>query len=194
MFEALEQLARDLDIGFISGPLQPPEAGQLYLGSRSLAEILLSTWANRPVALAVAAGAPTYEQVLTGTAMLNADALARLERAVHEAGGHVYQGELAQLTPAEWLQLHARSTSVQSERAPSNPYDSHDNLANAPIASPVTQSTLAAASAAGWPPAFGDEPVLFIGDEPLYYLLMRENVGRNVTMLIGALEQTSNRA
>ncbi|HJZ50089.1 MAG TPA: hypothetical protein VKE41_23110, partial [Roseiflexaceae bacterium] len=93
-FEALEQLARDLDIGLVSGPLQPPEAGQLYLGNRSLAEILLPTWANRQVALAVAAGAPGREQVLAGTATLNADGLARLERAVHAAGGHVYEGML----------------------------------------------------------------------------------------------------
>jgi hypothetical protein len=188
MFDALEELARDLDIGLVSGALQPPEAGQFYLGRRNLAEILLSTWANRPVALAVMAGAPADEQSSAGTATLNADGLARLERAVQEAGGHVYVGTLAQLTPAEWLQRQAGSTSIESQRALSNPYDSHDTLANAAIAPPDTQSTLDAAYAAGWPPVFGDEPVLFIGDEPLYYLLMRENVGRNVTMLIGALE------
>ncbi len=187
-FEALEQLARDLHIGLVSGPLQPPEAGRLYLGNRSLAEIVLSTWADQPVALAIAAGGPTREQVLTGTATLDADGLARLERAVHAAGGHVYQGRLAQLTPAEWLQRYGGPASMQSERAPSSAtYGWHDNLANAEIASLDTGPVLAAARAAGWPAAFADEPVLFFGNEPLYFLLMRENVGRNVTMLIGAL-------
>ena len=63
----------------------------------------------------------------------------------------------------------------------------HDNLENAEIAALDTGPVLAAARAAGWPAAFADEPVLFLGDEPLYYLLMREDVGRNVIMLIGAL-------
>jgi hypothetical protein len=187
-FEALEQLARDLDIGLIRGPLQPPQAGQLFLGNRSLAEIVLSTWADRPVALAIAAGGPTHEQVVARTATLGADALARLERTIHAAGGHVYQGRLAQLTPAEWLQRHGGPASMQSERAPSSAtYGWHDNLANAEIAALDTGPVLAAARAAGWPAAFADEPVLVLGDEPVYYLLMREDVGRNVTMLIGAL-------
>jgi hypothetical protein len=187
-FEALEELARDLDIGLVSGPLQPPEAGRLYLGRRSLAEIVLSTWADQPIALAIAAGGPTDEQVLTGTTTLDADALARLERAIHAAGGHVYQGRLAQLTPAKWLQRQGGPASMQSERAPSSAaYGWHDNLANAEIATLDTGPVLAAARAAGWPAVFADEPVLFLGDEPVYYLLMRENVGRNVTMLIGVL-------
>ena len=187
-FEALEELARDLDIGLVSGPLQPPEAGRLYLGNRSLAEIVLSTWADQPIALAIASGGPSYEQVLAGTAALDADALARLERAIHAAGGHVYQGRLAQLTPAEWLQRYGGPESMQSERAPSSAtYGWHDNLANAEIASLETGPVLAAARAAGWPAAFADEPVLFFGKEPLYYVLMRGNVGRNVIMLIGVL-------
>jgi hypothetical protein len=187
-FEALEQLARDLDIGLVSGPLQPPESGQLFLGDRSLAEILLTTWADQPIALAIAAGGPSYEQVVDGTASLDADALGRLEHAVHAAGGHVYQGRLAQYTPAEWLQRYGGPVNLQSERAPSSAtYGWHDNLANAEIASLDTGPVLAAARAAGWPAAFADEPVLFLGEEPVYYLLMRENVGRNVTMLIGAL-------
>jgi hypothetical protein len=187
-FEALEQLARDLHIGLVSGPLQPPEAGRLFLGNRSLAEIVLSTWADQPIALAIAAGGTSHEQVLAGTATLDTEALARLEGAVHAAGGHVYQGRLAQLTPAEWLQRYGGPANMQSERAPSSTkYGWHDNLANAEIASLDTGPVLAAARAAGWPAAFGDEPVLFLGEEPVYYLLMRENVGRNVTLLIGAL-------
>ena len=187
-FEALEQLARDMDIGFVSGPLQPPQAGRLYLGERSLGEIVLPTWAEQPIALAIAAGGPNDGHVLTGTASLDAEGLARLEQAVHAAGGHVYQGRLAQLTPADWLQRHGGPASMQAERAPSSAsYGWHDNLANAEIAALDTGPVIAAARAAGWPAAFADEPVLFLGDEPLYYLLMRENAGRNVTMLIGAL-------
>ena len=45
-----------------------------------------------------------------------------------------------------------------------------------------------AARAVGWPASFANEPVLFLGDEPVYHLLMRESVGRVVTLLIGALE------
>jgi len=187
-FEELEELARDLDIGFVGGPLQPPQAGHLYLGDRSLAEIVLPTWADQPVALAIAAGGPADEHVLAGTATLDADALARLERAIQAAGGHVYQGRLSQLTPAEWLQRHGGPANMQTERAPSSAaYGWHDNLANAETAALDTGPVIAAARAAGWPAAFADEPVLFLGEEPVYYLLMREDVGRSVTMLIGML-------
>ena len=190
-FEALEQLASDLDIGFISGALQPPDAGRLILGERSLAEILLPVWSAGTAAIAVAAGGPPHEHVSIGRSALNADALARLEAAAQAAGGHVYQGRIAQLTPADWLERHGDAVSSRGEGAPStNARGWRDDMPNAEItslASLETSPLLAAAQAAGWPATFANEPVLFLDDQPLYYLLMRENVGRNVTLLIGAL-------
>ena len=188
-FDALRATARDLDIGFISGPLQPPEAGRLWIGHQTLAELLLPGWADRNVALAIIAGGPGTGRILSGSARLDLQRLARLEQAATTAGGHVYQGRLALLTPADWLRLHGQ-TAQQARQAepPPRPGEWQDNPATAVIASLDTDPVYEAARAAGWPATFANEPVLFLGDQPLYHLLMRENVGRVVTLVIGELE------
>jgi hypothetical protein len=188
-FDALLRLARDLDIGFFSGPLQPPDAGRLFLNDRSLAELLLPEWGDRLVALAILPGGPGVERMSVGTTLLGNDGADRMVEAVEGAGGHVYQGRLALLTPEDWLRLRG------SAPAPNDaPYDLPGpgtwtgNPTNAHIASLDTGELMNAARAAGWPASFANEPVLFLGDEPIYHLLMRESVGRVVTLLIGALE------
>jgi hypothetical protein len=188
-FDALLGLARDLDIGFVSGPLQPPEAGRLWIGKRSLAEILLPTWADRDVAIAIIAGGPGTERLLSGSSNLDAERLARLEQGAVAAGGHIYQGRLALLTPADWLRLQGETAQQALEmQPPPRPDGWQDNPATAVIASLDADPVYEAARAAGWPATFANEPVLFLGARPLYHLLMREDVGRVVTLLIGALE------
>jgi hypothetical protein len=188
-YDALLEVARDLKLGFISGPLQPPEAGRLWLGNESLADILLPAWSDRRVAIAVMPGGPGRERVFAGSAVLSSSDLARLEQAAASAGGHVYQGRLALLTPADWLRLHGGDPQrAASAEPPPRPAGWQDNPATAQVASLDTGPVYEAARAAGWPATFADEPVLFLGDQPLYHLLMRENVGRVVTLLIGALD------
>jgi hypothetical protein len=188
-FDALMRLAHDLDIGFISGPLQPPAGGRLFLGARSLADLLLPSLANQLVAIGILAGGPGAERVSLGKTALSADSAARLVDAVEEAGGHLYQGRLALLTPEEWLRRRGNAPAPHDA-----PYDLpgpgtwSDNRENAQLAGMGAGELMDTARAAGWPSTFADEPVLFLGDEPLYYLLMRENVGRVVTLLIGAVE------
>jgi hypothetical protein len=186
-FDALEQLARELDIGMVSGPLQPPQNGRLFLGDRSLADLLLPIWSDRLVAILIASGGQSHAHVRSGRASLGDDALARLETAAQQSSGHVYRGRLAQLTPETWLQRFGNSN-PSDERLPStSQYGWSDNLDNAETAALGTSPTLAAARATGWPAAFAEEPVLFLDRQPIYYLMMQEDAGRNVTMLIGAL-------
>lgn len=192
-FDALGQLARDLGIRMISGALQPPDGGQLYLGGRSLAEILLPDWAGRPVALAVIAGGPPHEQAGGGTALLGREALARLTAAVSDAGGHVYYGRLSELRPADWLRRHGQGDRQTEQVATASRHGWRDNLENAETAALGTGPTLDAARAAGWPAAFADEPVLFLDDQPVYYLLMREDAGRNVALLVAGLDEDAER-
>jgi hypothetical protein len=193
-FDALGQLARDLGIRMISGALQPPDGGRLYLGGRSLSEILLPDWAGRPVALAVIAGGPPHEHAGAGTALLGREALARLTAAVSEASGHVYYGRLSELRPADWLRRHGKDTSQAVQATSATQMGWRDNLENAETAGLGTGPTLEAARAAGWPAAFADEPVLFLDDEPVYYLLMRENTGRDVALLVAGLDDTVDRS
>lgn len=187
-FDALARAAHDLGITFIGGALQPPDGGRLYLGRRSLAELLLPAFEGRPIALALASGGPPSEQFFAGNALLDAAGLARLNQAAQAAGGHVYQGQLARLGPAEWLRLRPdRADPANRPAGQSTEYAWGDDLSNAATAGMGVGELVGAARAAGWPPLFADEQVLFVGDDPLYYLLMRENAGRNVIMLIGAL-------
>jgi hypothetical protein len=188
-FDALRKLADDLDIGFFSGPLQPPEAGRLFLNDRSLADLLLPAWGERLVAIGIVPGGPGVERESDGTALLTAESAAQLVAAVEAAGGHVYQGRLARLMPADWVRRHG------GQPAPNDaPYDLPGpgtpigNPITAHIASLDTGPLMDAARAAGWPATFANEPVLFLDDEPLYHLLMRENIGRVVTLVVAALE------
>jgi hypothetical protein len=162
-FDVLLNTARDLDITIITGRLWPPQAGALSIGDRSLEEIVLPHATADEIALAIIPGGPGWEHIRYGNAVLDAGQLARLERVVAEAGGHVYRGRLAVRTPAEWLQRHG-----------------------GPPPDPGI-SAFEVAQAAGWPAAFGDTPVLFLDDQPLYYLLARENVGRNATLLVAPI-------
>jgi hypothetical protein len=189
IFDALFDTARDLGITFISGPLQPPQAGRLWLDDRSLEDILLPTWQDRTVAMAIIAGGPGVKRVLSGNATLDAAGLVRLEQAAAAAGGHVYSGRLARLTPADWLRLHGETPEqARAHEPPPLPGGWQDNPTTAEIAALDADPVYEAALAAGWPATFADEPVLFLGDQPLYHLLMRQDVGRVVTLLIGALD------
>ena len=192
-FDMLMQVARDLDIGFISGPIQPPEAGRIYLGHQTLAEILLPEWADRLLVVGIIAGGPGRKLVFIGKSTLDVDRLARLEQAVSVAGGYMYQGRLAELTPADWLRLHGDTAKdALSQEPPARPGGWQDDPTTAEIAALDTDPLYEAARAAGWPATFGNEPTLFLGDQPLYHLLMRENAGRVVTLLIGALEENDH--
>jgi hypothetical protein len=191
VFDALQKLARDLEIGFVSGPLQPPQGGRLFLGSRSLAEILLPAWADRRVAIGIVAGGPGSEHASIGKAQLGADAVMRLIEGVEAAGGHVYQGRLALLGPEDWLRTHGPGSPNDAPYSLPSQGTWNDNPTTAEIAGLDASPLMNEARAAGWPAAFANEPVLFLDDEPLYYLMMRENVGRVVTLAIGALEKVS---
>src|SRR5581483_8478440 len=149
-FDALEQLARELDIGMVSGPLQPPQNGHLFLGDRSLAELILPIWGAPQVAILIAPGGENRAHLLSGRAVLGGDALARLEAAAQQSSGHVYRGRLAQLTPETWLQHYRDASRAAIEGMPStSEFDWRDNLENAEIAALDTSPTVAAARAAG---------------------------------------------
>jgi hypothetical protein len=163
-FDLVLKNARDLGILVITGRLWPPRAGALWIGDQSLAELLASHAIGNMVALGIIAGGPGWAAVQPGTRRLDAAQITQLRQIVAEANGSVYQGRLQVLTPTRWL--------VQRGLAPAdeNP-----------------QATLEAARASGWPADFDDDPVLFLDDQPIYHLLARENVGRNMTLLIGVL-------
>ena len=163
-FDLLLHHARDLDVTVVTGRLWPPKAGCMWLGDQSLEEILLPHTTGDAVALAIIPGGPGWEHVRIGGGTLSADQLARLTQIASEAGGNLYRGRLEQLTPEQWLERHGRGQQAGS-----------------------AQSRIDAAKDAGWPAAFGDYPVLFLDKQPIYHLIARENIGRNVTLLIGTL-------
>jgi len=163
-FDLILNSARELDITVITGRLWPPRAGSIWLDDQSLEEILLPHASSHGVALAVIPGGPGWEHVRQGKSGLDAEKLAQLARIVAEAGGTLYQGRLELLTPQRWLERHGQMQQF-------------DNA----------QAMLEAARESGWPANFGDYPVLFLDEQAIYHLLARENVGRNVTLLVGTL-------
>ena len=170
-FDLLLSGARDLDISVITGRLWPPKVGDMWIGDQSLDELLLPHATRDAVALAIIPGGPGWEHVRMGKGTLDAEEFERLSQLVRAAGGHIYQGRLARLTPKDWLEQHP-----QLQQAA------------------VGQSTLDMAKAAGWPASFGNYPVLFLDDRSIYHLLAREDVGRNVTLLIGTIAHPAQAA
>jgi hypothetical protein len=181
-FDLLVQVADDLDITFVTGQLWPPYNGQMWFGDRTLSDILLPDSAPRHVAGVFASGGPTWDHVRIGRGVLDSEGLARLAQVAAEMGGNVYQGRLALITPAEWLKLHSGDVRAELEQE-------RGHREGAEIRGVDAEPLLDKARAAGWPPNFGDEPVLFLGDEPIFNLLATENAGRNVTLLVGDIAE-----
>jgi hypothetical protein len=164
-FDQVLKGARDLGVLVITGRLWPPRAGALWIGDQSLTELLAPYALGNRAALGIIAGGPGWTDLQPGTQRLDAGQIAQLRQLVAEAGGTVYLGRLQVLTPARWL--------TERDRAPAD-------------ADP--QAALEAARASGWPADFDDDPVLFLDEQPVYHLLARENIGRNMTLLVGVLD------
>ncbi len=163
-FDALLATAHDLAITVITGQLGPPIDGRMWMGNRALDAILCPDGAERQVAILIAPGGPGHTAMQIGRRTLGATDLDRLTQNSAAAGGSLTQGWLAVLTPEMWLARHDRARH-----------------------SAGTQTTLAAATAAGWPASCGNNPVLFLDDLPIYALLAQANVGRTVTLLVGTI-------
>ena len=164
-FDALLATAHDLAITVVTGQLGPPIDGRMWIGNRALDTILCPDGAERRVAILIAPGGPGRTAIHIGRRTLDAADLDRLTQNTAAAGGSLTQGHLAVLTPEMWLARH--------DSAP------HNNVG--------TQTTLAAATAAGWPASCGNNPVLFLDDLPIYALLAQANVGRTVTLLVATI-------
>jgi hypothetical protein len=155
--------ARDLGMTVVAGKLGPPSAGQMWIGSRALDDILCPDGAEREVAILIAPGGSgrTYIQIGHGT--LSAENLNRLARQAGPAGGSVYHGWLAVMTPTTWRERHRDAPKARTARATPE------------------------GAEANWPANFGDHPVLFLGNQSIFSLLAQVNVGRTITMLVGTI-------
>ena len=128
-FDALLATAHDLAITVVTGQLGPPFDGRMWFGNRALDTILCPDGVERQVAILIAPGGPGRTTIHTGHRALDAAGIDRLTQNTTAAGGSLTQGWLAVLTPEMWLARH----------------DSVPHNAG-------TQTTLAAATAAGRPP------------------------------------------
>jgi hypothetical protein len=163
-FDALLATAHDLSITVVTGQLGPPIDGRMWIGNRALDMLLCPDGIGRQVAILIAPGGPGRTTIQIGRRTLGAADIDRLAQNTTDAGGSLTQGWLAVLTPEMWLARH--------DSAPQNE---------------SSQTTFEAATAAGWPASCGNNPVLFLDDLPIYALLAQANVGRTVTLLVGAI-------
>ena len=163
-FDTLLTTARDLALTVVSGQLGPPFAGSMWIGNQSLDAILCSDHAERQVAIMIAPGGPGTTYIRHGQGTLDAAGMKRLTHDAAASGGHVSQGWLAVRTPTSWLTDHAGT-----------PH------------SAATPATLDMATVAGWPANGGNNPVLFLDDQSIFALLAQANVGRTITLLVGAI-------
>lgn len=187
-YDGLLKLARDLDMTSIMGALTPPLNGRMWFGDQTLEDLLLPDGKARQVMLVIAPGGPPQIHHAPGKGTLDADSRARVEQAVHAAGGQAYQGRLALLTPERWLEHHAdqaHDANRQEQLATAAGNWTRDMQGTEKRA--AFSSILPAAVEAGWPRNIGDQATLFLDDEPLFHLMEKQNVGRNVLLLVGEI-------
>ncbi len=186
-YDGLLKLVHDLDIMGVMGALTPPLNGRMWIGGQTLEDLLLPDGQARQVVLAIAPGGPPQSYGTPGKGKLDAEGYTQVVQAVHAAGGHVYQGRLALLTPERWLEEHAdtrdASRQEQATTATSNWTSDTQGAEERAAYSPI----LPAAVAAGWPQNVGDQPMLFLDDQPLFHLMEKENIGRDVLLLVGEI-------
>ncbi len=163
-FETLLATAHDLDITTITGQIGPPTDGRMWIGNRALDGILCPDGAERQAAIMVAPGGSSETSIHIGQRTLTTTEFGHFTEQSAAVGENVREGWLAVLTPAMWLERHPHAPAADSG-----------------------SSTLAAATAAGWPASCGNNPVLFLGDTPLSTLFAQANVGRAVTLMVATL-------
>lgn len=189
-FDLLHSVAREVGAMIVAGALAPPMDGRMWIGKQSLEELLLPDGAPRMVMLLLLPGGPPERHATRGHGFLSDEGQRRLSEVATAAGARVLRGRLALLTPETWLDRGQGASVDGPVEEPygtaANPRPHPDNVQGRGVDhDPVIEH----ARAHGWPANFGNYPTLFLDDRPLFNIMAQENVGRDVVLVVGRLEE-----
>jgi hypothetical protein len=185
-YDLLRDLAHDLDITIIAGAVAPPMNGLMLVAGRALDELLLPDGQACMSTLLIAPGGPPQHYISLGHGTLDEQGRRRLAEHADRTKLALYEGRLALLTPADWITLHSSSDHLPDSLAAEAAVDSiHINSRGSEVGGAYDDALIQRAQALGWPANLRNGQWLFLDEQPLFHLLAKENVGRDVVLVVG---------
>jgi len=189
-YDRLRDLADDLDATFIAGAVAPPMNGRMLVADRVLDELVLPDGLACMATLVIAPGGPPQHHIAIGRGTLDEAGRQRLREMASATKAALYEGRLALLTPADWLRLHPSPEQLPNSVAP-GVADGAPVHAGMPDSRGVEDNALLQrAQAMGWPANLSNGQWLFLDQQPLYHIMSKENVGRDVVLVVARHART----
>jgi hypothetical protein len=184
-FDRLRELAHDLDATMIAGALAPPMNGRMWVADRALDELLLPDGQACMVTMLIAPGGPPQHHFALGHGTLDAGGRQHMGELAATTSAALYEGRLALLTPADWISLHSSPESEMSSLAADPAVDAvHIDSRGSEVGGAYDDALIQRAQAMGWPANLSNGQWLFLDERPLYHILAKENVGRDVILVV----------
>jgi hypothetical protein len=184
LYDQLRDLAHDLGASIIAGAVAPPMNGRMLVAGRPLEELLLPDGSACMVTLLIAPGGPPQHHIALGRGTLDDVGHKRLRELAATTKLALYEGRLALLTPADWIALHPPPEQSPDPVAP-GVTDGARVHAGIPDSAGVEDNALIErAQARGWPANLSNGQWLFLDQQPLYHIMAKENVGRDVILVV----------
>jgi hypothetical protein len=185
LYDQLGDLARDLDATIIAGAIAPPMNGRMWVADRALDELLLPDGQACMVTLLIAPGGSPQHYVALGRGRLDESGRRRLGELAATTRAALYEGRLALLTPADWLALHPSPDPLPDSLAADATVDgAHTDSRGSEVGGAYDDALMQRAQAMGWPANLSNGQWLFLDERPLFHLLAKENVGREVVLVV----------
>jgi len=184
-YDQLRDLAHDLKATIIAGAVAPPLNGRMLVAGRVLDELLLPDGQACMVTLLIASGGPPQHYIALGRGALDAAGRNRLGELAAATRSSLYAGWLALLSPADWLSLHpSPDLPAGSLPADATTDDVHTDSRGSEVGGAYDDALMQRAQALGWPANLNNGQWLFLDEQPLYHILAKENVGRDVVLVV----------
>jgi hypothetical protein len=184
-YDQLRDLAHDLNATIIAGAIAPPMNGRMMVAGRALDELLLPDGQACMVTLLIAAGGPSQHHIALGRGRLDEVGRQRLGELSAATRSSLYQGRLALLRPADWITLHSSTGSLPGSLAADAAVDGeHTHSRGSEVGGAYDDALMQRAQAMGWPANLSNGQWLFLDDRPLFHIMAKENVGREVVLVV----------
>jgi len=183
-YDRFRDLAHELDATIIAGAVAPPMNGRMWVADRALDELLLPDGQACRVTMIIAPGGSSQHYITLGRGTLDEAGRQRLGELAATTNTAMYEGRLALLTPADWITLHQSSDRLPAS-APAGVVDGFStDSRGSEVGGAYDDALIRHAQALGWPANLSNGQWLFLDDRPLYHLMAKENVGRNVVLVV----------
>jgi len=183
-YDQLRDIAHELDATIIAGAVAPPMNGRMWVADRALDELLLPDGQACMVTLLIAPGGSPQHSVALGRGTLDEAGRQRLGELAATTNTAIYEGRLALLTPTDWIKLYQSSDQLPGSVAAGVVNGAFTDSRGSEVGGAYDDALIQRAQALGWPANLSNGQWLFLDDRPLYHLMAKENVGRDIVLVV----------